>query len=636
MAHLYRPLQRRQIRLMRVIQRYHPSDLGNCIACDLEVFALDSERLPRYKALSYCWTTAEPSQQIFVNGEPFLVRPHLYTYIQRVQLEQDDQWIFIDAICINQTDQDERSNQVALMGDVYREAILVDVWLGTEDDFSNMLNRQLLWFSYGKEASGEPVCRTAADMKQLWKSLCYLGNEIVTRPDADELQSRFVKLAGEIYADTKWIPAINSPQGRYGYTDAARRRVPEIKDLFQPICLHHESERILTWLFDISCHIFKALFTAFCQHEYWTRLWIVQELILAQELSIRFDDLKLNWKALLFFLSVHDVLLGGNLYEGMESAQIWRDNDVLEDSPNPLVQPFQSSMDRELHMRWGLAHNDITTLEGVPNDRFIFEIWRLPRIILHRKRLLQHRSRRRGISLTAAMILFGQQQCTVPHDSVYGMIGMTQTNIKVDYGLPILHLLLRTLLEMKYHIRLASGSMTVEIQDWTTRSMLETMTALIQREAGLMAGVLVISEALEGKLTAKQASQLIIVKQQSRGAYHPTWPKIFSWLGEHSAISKPSRNARGASKVGAKLDIVLDDWLREAVHRARWKTCQLYTRGVLIWLALCKKIDRTPSIGLKSKNRDRETRTYSEWIRFVDDIRREVEKEEELATQPSS
>ncbi|KAF2023231.1 HET-domain-containing protein, partial [Setomelanomma holmii] len=41
--------------------------------------------------------------------------------------------IWVDRICINQSDDDERSHQVGLMGLIYRRARTVFIWLGTED-----------------------------------------------------------------------------------------------------------------------------------------------------------------------------------------------------------------------------------------------------------------------------------------------------------------------------------------------------------------------------------------------------------------------------------------------------------------------------------------------------------------------
>jgi hypothetical protein len=55
-------------------------------------------------------------------------------------LQENDEWayypIWIDALCINQTDSTERDDQVRMMSDIYKTAYGVVIWLG-EDDASN-------------------------------------------------------------------------------------------------------------------------------------------------------------------------------------------------------------------------------------------------------------------------------------------------------------------------------------------------------------------------------------------------------------------------------------------------------------------------------------------------------------------
>ncbi|KAK7187683.1 heterokaryon incompatibility protein [Paraphaeosphaeria sporulosa] len=51
--------------------------------------------------------------------------------------------MWIDAICINQTDDEEKSKQVAMMGDVFSLASCVTAWLEPEEDRSNAAIRLL-------------------------------------------------------------------------------------------------------------------------------------------------------------------------------------------------------------------------------------------------------------------------------------------------------------------------------------------------------------------------------------------------------------------------------------------------------------------------------------------------------------
>ena len=43
------------------------------------------------------------------------------------------QYLWIDSICFNQDDGVEKARQIPIMGDIYKEALTVDIWLGPEN-----------------------------------------------------------------------------------------------------------------------------------------------------------------------------------------------------------------------------------------------------------------------------------------------------------------------------------------------------------------------------------------------------------------------------------------------------------------------------------------------------------------------
>lgn len=100
---------------------------GDEINCEL---TLHCQPDATYRALSYCWTESLPTRKIKLNGHDFFVRPNLHEYLKQVNVEEDDSLIFIDALCINQANEAERSSQVQIMGSIYRGAEEVVAWLG--------------------------------------------------------------------------------------------------------------------------------------------------------------------------------------------------------------------------------------------------------------------------------------------------------------------------------------------------------------------------------------------------------------------------------------------------------------------------------------------------------------------------
>ena len=89
--------------------------------------------LPRYDALSYVWGPQADKLQINCNGHNIDVTRNLHSALVQVRSEHDEHVIWIDQLCINQDDVEERSREVAIMGQIYGLAQQVIVWLGPSD-----------------------------------------------------------------------------------------------------------------------------------------------------------------------------------------------------------------------------------------------------------------------------------------------------------------------------------------------------------------------------------------------------------------------------------------------------------------------------------------------------------------------
>lgn len=61
------------------------------------------------------------------------IRLNLYEVLRQLILDGEHHWLWIDAICINQKDLEEKSSQISMMADIYRSAQEVHTWLGPMD-----------------------------------------------------------------------------------------------------------------------------------------------------------------------------------------------------------------------------------------------------------------------------------------------------------------------------------------------------------------------------------------------------------------------------------------------------------------------------------------------------------------------
>lgn len=122
---LYEPLEGPDpIRLVFI----EPGAFDDPIGC-LLVHATIKFELP-YLALSYVWGDPTSKVPIRLNEQEFLVTKNLDMAIRRVRQEEKLSLYWIDAICINQADVEERNQQVKMMREIYSSACQVVIYVG--------------------------------------------------------------------------------------------------------------------------------------------------------------------------------------------------------------------------------------------------------------------------------------------------------------------------------------------------------------------------------------------------------------------------------------------------------------------------------------------------------------------------
>lgn len=218
---------------------------------------------PGFEALSYEWGTplSNPSSSyaqehikptILLQDHLFPVQPNLLSALNHLRSEHRQQIFWIDAICVNQSDTVEPSSQVALMGRIYTKAERVRIWLGPEAQHSG----------------------------KAFQLLERISDISVEKEDIEE--------------DVAPSIAANSPRTALGHRQAS---LPAQKPSF-PITIsglsfkeprppaHPVGSIMASWLADPRELVsWRALCFLF-HRSYWTSVWIVQEFVLAQTLTI--------------------------------------------------------------------------------------------------------------------------------------------------------------------------------------------------------------------------------------------------------------------------------------------------------------------------------------------------------------
>lgn len=122
------------------------------IECRLKVAELELEK-GTYEPISYCWKSysrrrwpvftyklkkKQKSVRVLIDGASLHISESLHEALRRMRLKTRVRVLWADAICINQTNDEEKSAQVAMMGRIYQGGEQTLVWLGKADCWTAM------------------------------------------------------------------------------------------------------------------------------------------------------------------------------------------------------------------------------------------------------------------------------------------------------------------------------------------------------------------------------------------------------------------------------------------------------------------------------------------------------------------
>ncbi|KAI1455534.1 HET-domain-containing protein [Annulohypoxylon moriforme] len=132
-----------------------------------------------YDALSYTWGGLQKTNEIGVDGQTLGITRNLYMALTKLRSPTESRCLWIDAICIDQGNVQERNHQVQMMKRIFSTASSVIIWLGDAEgcirDTLEMI-LQCNWsrgkknlFNYSKEAlQGLVELFTRPWWKRIW------------------------------------------------------------------------------------------------------------------------------------------------------------------------------------------------------------------------------------------------------------------------------------------------------------------------------------------------------------------------------------------------------------------------------------------------------------------------------------
>lgn len=236
-SHLYfhEPLPRDNdaIRLLTVL----PEVKNGLLQCRLEIGKTTDE----FTALSYTWGPSTHDQAILLNGKHFHVRYNLWDFLHVAKDNFPENKLWIDAVCINQADINERNLQVRRMGQIYSSAVTTLTWLGR--------------FTAPEKVTVD-----------------------VPSPDVQSIKLRSFDAELEeclsVFHDRSIPPQQTNLSHKQG--------LPPDYNTFGPVI---------------------TVLELICQHPYWRRVWIVQEIRLSANRVVVIDHLRMQWTILVDILN---------------------------------------------------------------------------------------------------------------------------------------------------------------------------------------------------------------------------------------------------------------------------------------------------------------------------------------------
>ncbi|KAI1178515.1 heterokaryon incompatibility protein-domain-containing protein [Nemania sp. FL0916] len=143
----YQPLVPCEIRIIEV----HPGESDEPIHITLHHERFDAgddvenRIIPSYEALSYVWGSRETQERVFIDGYTIEITRNLAIALKHLRFRDKPRFMWIDALSINQSDEAEKGPCVAMMGEIYRHAASVVVWLGEDENDCVRAMKLLSW-----------------------------------------------------------------------------------------------------------------------------------------------------------------------------------------------------------------------------------------------------------------------------------------------------------------------------------------------------------------------------------------------------------------------------------------------------------------------------------------------------------
>ncbi|KAF2446575.1 HET-domain-containing protein [Karstenula rhodostoma CBS 690.94] len=157
------------IRILRIPPAPSEADTTDLFECTIQVVSLG--KLPQYETISYVWGSVTDQVPILVSGHRIEISRSLSGALRQLQLPDRDRLLWVDQICINQQNLEEKADQVQLMSIIYTKCSRCIAWMGevrddmlADADAAVQLIQYMAAASRAQDPHAEPLPPTFPDV----------------------------------------------------------------------------------------------------------------------------------------------------------------------------------------------------------------------------------------------------------------------------------------------------------------------------------------------------------------------------------------------------------------------------------------------------------------------------------------
>jgi hypothetical protein len=169
----------------RLISLAPAADFSSDIHCKVYQVPLDSN--PEYEAVAYAWGDPNIFETIFLDGFLFSVTVNLVSASRHLRLKDEARVLWVDALSIDQSNFQERGQQVSFMAKIYSMAKCDALWLGEDENdgeqaFEIVAAIANIWDRFEDEFSLDPEIIAQLVLPLLTPENCEALKSVLSKP----------------------------------------------------------------------------------------------------------------------------------------------------------------------------------------------------------------------------------------------------------------------------------------------------------------------------------------------------------------------------------------------------------------------------------------------------------------------